>query len=115
MLGSVVNGKATSHYIYTSNGFHLIHVTSFNDVIKYTVQVIEELYNLQGELREQSFVNPTMSGKKMVTDSKCSGSTDPPAMSCSPMKLGTIVDRSLSTFLFSAISWLVLSSTTSYR
>lgn len=41
----------------------------------------------QGELREHSFVNPAMSEKKIVGDSKCSGSTDLPAMSCYPMKL----------------------------
>lgn len=40
-----------------------------------------------GELKEHNLVKPTMSEKKMVTESKLSGSTDLPATSCSLMKL----------------------------
>lgn len=41
----------------------------------------------RGELKEHNLVKPTISEKKMETDSKLSGSTDLPATSCSPIKL----------------------------
>lgn len=43
---------------------HLIHIICFNDVVKYAVQVIQQLYNLQGGAERTQFSESNNVGEK---------------------------------------------------
>lgn len=64
-----------------------------------------------GEMRAAISVKPTISEKKMVTQSYCSGTTRSPRFSWSVTDLGSILRSRFSIFLFSSLNCRVRSST----